>query len=128
MHPLVVSGATISCPLGTTPATLSTTPPSTVTVGAPAATVADAAPLVNVPPFGMCTTVTNPAVASATSAASGVLTPVPCLPVLTGTWVPGSPSVSLQGRPALTASSTCSCAWGGVITVISPGQTTVAVG
>jgi hypothetical protein len=128
MQPLVVSGATLACPLGTTPSVLTATPPPVVTAGAPVATVADAVPGANVAPFGMCTTPTNPAVASATAAASGVLTPVPCLPVVTGPWTPGSASVTVQGRPALTASSTCRCAWGGTIAVTSPGQGSVSVG
>ena len=128
MQPLVVSGAPLTCPLGTTPSVLTTTPPGSVVANAPAATVTDAVPGANIAPFGMCTTPTNPAVASATAAASGVLTPVPCLPVVTGPWSPGSSSVHVQGRPALTASSTCRCAWGGTIAVTAPGQAVVSVG
>lgn len=128
MEPLVVAGAALACTFGTAPATLVTTPPPVVTAGAPVGTVTDALPMTNVPPFGMCTTPSNPAVASATAAASGVLTPVPCLPVVTGTWVPGSPVVIVQGRPALTASCTCSCAWGGLVSITSPGQTVATAG
>jgi hypothetical protein len=128
MQPLVVSGASLACPLGTTPSVLTTTPPPVVVATAPAAAVTDAVPGANIAPFGMCTTPTNPAVASATAAASGVLTPVPCVPVVTGPWSPGSSSVRLQGRPALTPSSTCRCAWGGTIAVTAPGQGSVSVG
>jgi hypothetical protein len=125
MQPLVVAGATLACPFGTAPASLVATP-SSVTAGPPAATVTDAVPITNVPPFGMCTTPSNPAVASATAAASGVLTPVPCLPVLTGPWTPGSSTVTVSGRPALTPASTCRCAWGGVLSIASPGQAVVS--
>lgn len=125
MQPLVVTGAALACPFGTSPSSLVATP-SPVTAGAPVATVTDAVPVTNVPPFGMCTTPSNPAVSSATSAALGALTPVPCLPVLTGPWTPGSSVVTVQGRPALTPSSTCRCAWGGVISIPAPGQAVVS--
>jgi uncharacterized Zn-binding protein involved in type VI secretion len=125
VQPLVVTGAALACPFGTAPATLTATPPPVVSATAQVATVTDTAPGTNVPPFGMCTTPSNPAVAAATSAALGVLTPQPCLPVLTGPWAPGSPVVTVQGRPAFTAGSTCTCAWGGVVAVTAPGQTAV---
>ncbi|GAB2460544.1 hypothetical protein GCM10027265_07080 [Jatrophihabitans fulvus] len=88
--------------------------------GKPAATITDCAPMVNVPPFGMCTTLSNPTVASATAAALGVLTPMPCVPVTTP-WKPGAIKTMLGGKPALTSSSTCQCSWGGVITITFPG-------
>jgi Domain of unknown function (DUF4280) len=80
----------------------------------------------NVPAFGMCTTVSNPEVASATSAALGVLTPQACQPVLTP-WSPGSTEVTVDGQPALDDASTCSCSWGGVISVSDAGQVEVTV-
>ena len=79
-----------------------------------AATIQDFAPNVNIMPFGMCTTLSNPQVAAATSAALGVLTPQPCIPVTTSPWSPGSATVQINGAPALTATSMCQCAWGGV--------------
>ena len=56
-----------------------------------AANTADVAPMVNVPPFGMCQLISNPMVAAATAAALGVFTPMPCVPVPAGTWIPGNP-------------------------------------
>jgi uncharacterized Zn-binding protein involved in type VI secretion len=91
--------------------------------GQPAATIQDFTPMVNIAPFGMCTTLSNPTVAAATAAALGVLTPMPCVPVTTP-WRPGSVSVMIGGKPALTNSSQCQCAWGGIIAIGMPGQVT----
>jgi hypothetical protein len=74
----------------------------------------------------MCISLANPQVASATSAAAGTLTPQPCIPVL-NPWTPGSARVAVAGPAALDDASTCSCQWGGVITVGSAGQETVTV-
>ena|SRR5688500_5196155 len=127
----VVAGATIQCPLAVPPgiSSLVVIPkgPPVMAAGPPAATIMDYAPIVNIPPFGMCMTPTNPAVATATTAASGVLTPVPCLPVITAPWAPGSPTVMIGGIPALNITSKCMCMWGGVISVVQPGQVTVQV-
>lgn len=87
------------------------------------ATIVDNRPNVNVPPFGMCQTLANPQVASATSAAQGVLTPVPCLPVLAAPWSPGASVVTVDDVPALTDDSTCTCSWTGVIEVTDPAST-----
>lgn len=126
MPKLVSSGAAIACSFGTTPSTLTVLPAKRTNAGGPpAAVVTDSAPMANVAPFGMCTTPSNPQVAAATSAASGVLTPQPCIPVTTAPWAPGSASVLIGGTPALTDVCTCMCTWGGVISVSSPGQATV---
>jgi hypothetical protein len=105
------------------PSTLNVLPVSRVMIeGVPGANIADSAPIVNIPPFGMCTTLTNPTVASATAAALGVLTPMPCVPV-TAPWSPGASKTLLGGMPALTQGSTCNCTWGGVIQVTFAGTT-----
>jgi hypothetical protein len=70
----------------------------------------------------MCMSLANPVVATATAAALGVLTPMPCTPVTPAPWVPGSPTVMAGPAPALNNSSQCLCAYGGVITVTMPGQ------
>ncbi|HRW05750.1 MAG TPA: PAAR-like protein, partial [Caldilineaceae bacterium] len=72
-------------------------------------------------------TLSNPQVAAATSAALGVLTPQPCIPVTTQPWAPGSPMVTIRNQPALNNGSTCLCQWGGVITITNPGQTKVTI-
>jgi hypothetical protein len=116
-----VTGAMLTCSFGVAPSTLVPLPtPRVMIEGRPAATVADSAPMVNIPPFGMCTSLANPTVAAATSAALGVLTPMPCVPV-TGGWQPGAPQTLLGGVPALVSGSICLCAWGGVVQMTMPG-------
>lgn len=127
MAQVVCSGALLQCSFGTAPSTLQVTPEGRVNVGGmPAATVLDQVPMKNIFPFGMCTTLSNPQVAAATAAAQGVLTPQPCIPVPAGPWVPGSPTVRVGGNAVLTSSCSLTCAWGGMITVVNPGQTSVA--
>lgn len=83
--------------------------------------------MVNILPFSMCTSIANPVVASATAAALGVLTPMPCIPVTVAPWAPGSPTVMIANMPALNNSSKCMCSYGGVISINTPGQFTVQV-
>jgi hypothetical protein len=124
----VGSGAMLTCAFGVAPGTLTVLPIGRVNVdGVAMANIMDHQPNVNIAPFGMCTTLSNPQVASATSAAQGVLTPQPCIPVTTSPWSPGSPMIMVAGQPALTNSSICQCAWGGAITITNPGVVTVQV-
>lgn len=90
--------------------------------GVPAATVMDFTPMLNILPFGMCTCPANPTVASATAAALGVPTPMPCVPLTAVPWMPGSPTVMIGGLPALNNTSKCLCTWGGMISITLPGQ------
>ena len=121
---LVCTGATLQCSFGTTPATFAASGTQT-SATAPAGVVSDVA-AANVPPFGMCMSLSNPQVASATTAAAGTLTPQPCLPVL-APWTPGAARVTITSQPALDDSSQCTCTWGGVVSVTSAGQTSVTV-
>lgn len=82
----------------------------------------DFAPMVNIMPFGMCNTPSNPTVAAATAAAMGVLTPMPCIPAITTPWMPGNPMVLVQGQPALTRMCRNMCMWGGQISFTTDGQ------
>lgn len=122
--PNVVMGAMLACSFGVAPSSLLPKGTSKVMIeGRPAATITDMAPGANIPPFGMCTSLSNPTVASATAAALGVLTPMPCVPVTVSPWIPNAPKTMLGGQPALVAGSTCNCAWGGVIQITNPGAT-----
>ncbi|MDR2089316.1 MAG: DUF4280 domain-containing protein [Clostridiales Family XIII bacterium] len=121
----VVSGATYMCVFGTAPGTLNVTSQVAVMVaGRPAATIMDVAPMSSISPCGMCTTVTNPTVAAATAAALGVLTPQPCIPVPVGTWL-GGKSPMISGKPGLANDAKLLCSYGGSLSIVSPGQTSV---
>ncbi|MFN2505993.1 MAG: DUF4280 domain-containing protein [Acidimicrobiales bacterium] len=119
----VTSGAVTMCSFGVAPGTLNTLGAG-VLAGPPVASILDIIPFVNVMPFAMCTSLANPAVAAATAAALGVLTPMPCTPVIPAPWKPGSPTVLVGGKPVLTNTSNCQCAFGGLITIVAPGQFT----
>jgi hypothetical protein len=128
MAQLVCNGAMLMCSFGVAPSTLMVTPENRVMVNnMPAATIMDFVPMKNIMPFGMCSSIANPTVASATSAALGVLTPMPCIPVTTAPWAPGSPTVMIGPFPALNNSSKCMCMWAGVISINMPGQMQTSV-
>lgn len=119
----VVTGAMMMCTFGAAPASLiATSAPTTTVGGTPAATIMDFAPMDNIPTFGVCQSLANPEVAAATAAALGVLTPMPCVPVTSSPWVPGTPTVTIGGFPALDNTSRCTCDWAGEISITMPGQ------
>ncbi len=127
MGRLVTSGAMMTCSFGVAPSALNVLPTNKLLAGPPAANIMDNKPFVNIPPFGMCMSLANPAVAAATSAAMGVLTPQPCMPAIPAPWAPGSPQVMIGGMPALNDMSKCMCAWAGVIQITFPGQVTIDI-
>lgn len=123
----VTTGAQLQCSFGTTPCSLVVADASRPKCGnMPMATIQDMAPGTNIPTFGMCQTISNPQVATATSAAMGTLTPQPCVPAITSAWAPGSAKMKVNGVPALTDSCRCMCMWGGSITITNPGNTAIA--
>jgi hypothetical protein len=114
--------------MGNAPSQLSVLPANATTGDSSnAANIQDMKPNVNIAPFGMCISMSNPQVAAATSAAMGVLTPQPCMPMTTAPWTPGSQSVTIGGQPALSDSCQLLCQWGGQIQVQSAGQTDIEV-
>lgn len=126
---LAVTGAQCMCSFGSSPATLQVTSQTTCfEEGKPIGTIQDVQPNVNLQPFGMCSSLANPAVASATAAALGVLTPQPCTMVPAGTWTPSNPKVMVGGIPCLTNEATLMCGLGaGIIKITVPGQTKTLV-
>jgi len=121
----VCNTAQLMCSFGVAPSVLTVLPVNQVMSGnQPAANIMDHIPMVNIMPFGMCTSPSNPQVAAATAAALGVLTPQPCMPNTTTPWVPGVPTVLIGNKPAVDNSCKLMCMWGGVIQVIMPGQVT----
>jgi hypothetical protein len=132
MPPLVANGSQLACDLGVSlsPLTVIPGPPHGVTVApppAPLATINDHLPLTNIASFGMCMSPANPAVQAATTAASGVFTPAPCVPATPGPWSPPA-NVQINAVPAFSEEATCLCTWGGTIAVVAPGQVGVISG
>lgn len=128
MPQLVSMGATLKCSFGAAPSKLIVSPENRVIgEGPPAANILDHLPMKNITPFGMCNSIMNPTVAAATAAALGKLTPMPCVPATLKPWVPGAPNVLIANQPLLDSISTCTCQWGGVVTIIAPGTVKIMV-
>lgn len=123
----VCAGAMLKCSFGNAPASMMVLPESCVFTTTPIATIMDNKPMVNIMPFGMCTSPSNPMVAAATAAAMGVLTPQPCIPLTTAPWMPGSPTILIKNKPALNNSSKLMCSYGGIIEIQNAGQSTIQV-
>ncbi len=117
----VCGGALLNCSFGAAPSVFNVLPAAKVMSSQALASIMDQVPLVNIQPFGMCSSLANPTVAAATAAALGVLTPMPCIPVTAGPWAPGNPRILISGKPALTSDSKLMCAWGGCIQITMPG-------
>lgn len=124
MPPVVTAGAMLACSFGVAPASLIVTAPRPLAENRPMAAITDTTPA-NIPTFGMCMSLANPQVAGATAAALGVLTPMPCVPVIPAPWAPGAATSLLGGMPALTLGAVCTCVYAGAITIIGPPAATV---
>lgn len=124
----VCMGAQMMCTFGVAPSDLVVLPTKKVfTNMMPDANIMDHIPMVNIMPFGMCSSPSNPEVAAATAAALGVLTPMPCVPVTPAPWAPGGITVNLGFFTTLDNVSELECTWGGVITFVDAGEETVNV-
>lgn len=118
----VVMGAMCQCMFGAAPCVLAVNSQQQTVSGAmPLATISDTL----MPTFGTCVSTLNPAVASVLSS-TGVLVPQPCTPLITGTWLPGSTTVLIGGKPALNQTSKLMCAYGS-ISITNPMVSTVQV-
>jgi hypothetical protein len=120
----VCTGAQMQCSFGAAPSAFTATPKMVQTSNMDAGNIMDNVPMMNIAPFGTCMSMANPQVAAATAAALGVLTPMPCVPVIPAPWAPGAANVLVANMPALDNVSKLMCAWAGVIQFIVPGQFT----
>ena len=121
-------GAMCQCTMGRAPSSLVVLPTNkTMGSSVPKANIMDYIPMTNIMPFGMCQSPSNPTVASATAAAMGVLTPMPCIPATVAPWSPGAAKTTVANMPALSSSDTCMFMWGGTISITNPGQQTIDV-
>lgn len=124
----VCMGAMMQCSFGAAPSSLVVLPVNkTFTNQMPDANIMDHVPMVNIMPFGVCSSMANPEVAAATAAALGVLTPMPCIPNTPAPWVTGAPTVLLGNMPTLDNVSKLMCLWAGVIQFVDAGEFTVNV-
>lgn len=119
----VCSKAKIKCSCGDKISTLTVFSDRTIWLtGEPQANISDHISMRNIAPFGKCHTTAYPATGSATAAAHGKLTPMPCVPNTPFPWMNGKNDVLLKGQPALLKSSLCRCVYGGMITITYDGQ------
>lgn len=123
----VCMGALMKCSFGTAPSSLVVLPANRVLTKTPDANIMDHVPMLNIMPFAMCQSPSNPMVAAATAAALGVLTPMPCIPATPAPWAPGCSTVMIANMPSLNNSSKLNCIWGGIIEINFAGQTTVNI-
>ncbi len=124
MGMLVCAGGLLQCSFGTAPVPLSVLPQNKVMSVGPAANIMDHKPMVNVPTFGMCNSVANPATVRPPPV---FFTPAPCVPATSSPWIVGAPTVLIANMPALNNSSKLICNWAGVIQIVFPGQVTAMV-
>lgn len=123
MGKFVCHTAMMQCTFGMAPSTFMVVDPmrpklnNTFAIG----NIMDNKPMVNIMPFGMCQSMANPTVASATAAALGVLTPMPCIPVIMAPWAPPG-QVKIAKFPVLLDNCKCMCNWGGQISFTFPGN------
>ena len=119
----VCSGAMMRCTMGSSPAKLTVLPSRTVFLaGQPMANISDHKSMVNLAPFGVCRSLGFPPTASATAAAHGHLTPMPCMHNTPAPWMGGKMDYIVKDNPALLQSCKCQCMWGGTISLINNGQ------
>lgn len=125
----VVGGSSLlKCSFGLSPTPLIVLPNRTVMASHMLmGNISDHKPFANIQPFSQCISMSNPMVASATAAAFGALTPMPCTPVTTEPWISSAVNVLVQGMPAIEQNSKLMCKWSGIITVIQPGNFKVKV-
>lgn len=120
MGAIAVTGTVIICTMGGT-GVLSASQGICLAAKKNIVTARDMAPMTNIGSCGLCKSMANPAVASATAAALGVLTPQPCIPAPAGVWI-GVSRIMAAGSPALTKESRLVCSYGGEISIMDTTQ------
>lgn len=85
--------------------------------------VADHIPMVNIMPFGMCSSPANPVAGKAEGAEPKKRTAAPCMPCPAAAWSPVDPENRVDGQPSLTPESTLPCRYGGVISIAPSSKT-----
>ena len=118
----------IQCLFGVAPTPLIVLPDRTITAEfSLMGNISDMIPIANIETFGECVSLANPEVIIATAAAMGVLTPMPCVPIVVDPWVSEALDVFVEVMPALDTTSIVMCMWAGAIHIDEPGNATVMV-
>ncbi len=115
---IIAAGNLCRCSFGTIPIPLVSTNINVQIESAPVLTNTDTNGLVS---FGMCSTLSNPAV----KIVAGVLVPAPCVANIVTQWLNTKVNVFACGKPVCTDKSMCQCMWGGVITITQIKKSTV---
>lgn len=124
----VCSGAVLKCTFGTSNGSLAATPKSVSLCSRDQANIGDHISMINVKPFGRCRSLGYPPTAAATAAHHGHLTPMPCVPGTATNWSVVDANSVLVGKPALLNTAKLRCIYGGLISIINPGQTLETTG
>ncbi len=130
MGQIVVNGASLVCPMGK-PGTASLVVLPTPMVNSadqPVATIMDNKPTANIPTFGMCTRRPTRRWRRRHLPLSASSRRSRACPVIAAPWAPGSATVMVGNKPALTSDSSCMCQWGGKISITNAGQTKTTTG
>lgn len=115
--PVSVVGTLQKCAFGIAPSPMGVLPTARVMSSKkPVATMMDNAPFLNIAPFAMCTSPSNPAVAAAG------FVPQPCAPMMPAPWMMTSMRCMAGKKPLVTQGSCVMCMWAGMIKPIAPGQ------
>lgn len=118
----VCTGATLRCTMGTSCPKLKATPKNVSLTGKDQANIADYVSIKNIPSFGRCRSLGYPPTAAATAANYGKLTPMPCVPGTCPKWQAIDKDSLICGEPALLEPATLRCMYGGIISIVNPGQ------
>lgn len=118
MQKLVTNGDLCTCSNGNVPCPLLVIDPlRKMKSGGKSVALATDTSIANISTFGMCNNINNPAVAAATAAAQGVLTPAPCVPVAAGNWCGTVNKTTINGISVVGEKSTLNCTYGGCIKI-----------
>lgn len=123
MATYVVEGATLKCSFGDKESQLKIPSSHKALIAKKSqASIIDFKPNTNIQPFGNCSSLSNPVVASATAANNGVLKKMPCIPATVSPWINGKDDYLIENSPALLNESTNTCMWCGLIEIKKDGQ------
>ncbi len=122
MPMLVANGAQMVCTFGAAPSNLVVVPRHHGADQMQLAHVDDHQPMLNILPFAVCVSPSNPACITPAG-----LVPAPCIPMTNSPWAPGSQflveNVGKREVPALLSTDTCQCQWAGQIMIVDPATT-----